>query len=488
MANNSLAKLERLRQVDEVWESTVRRMRAWVTPRNQPSYRPYVILTVSRNGNVAGSEIVEDLPSPEHFLDVLAQAMRRPILGGGKKRRPTTIYVDDKGLVKALAPRLQEIGIRCEYQHILRYVDQAMRSMEQFMTKQEPIPGLLKSPGVTPHMVKGLFEAAASFYREAPWHWMDDSHPIEVRYPPDGRRYYAAVMGHGGQVYGLARYNTAEEMKEVYSGTPPDRLIGRMEWTSLMFGEVTEMPFDDLDDMDRYGWPVAGELAYPLPIRITRTRQPVRPGKSDLLWFEAALLAIPTFVREHLQADRGFPRPAETTLTVTTADGENPISLCYPVPGFQVPHEEDWVAAEMAWEGQVQAARQRNDELLGAFTQSLARQDLSPKTIQRHQVNASFFADTYMAYRGGSAEAPRPANEATAADVDEFLADWFMREATWPSVGTLKASMVSLKKLYTCLKETGHMEAGKADEILQTLETGRDYYIKVAQEYEQENF
>ena len=488
MANDSLAKLARLRQADETWESTVRRMRAWITPRNQPPYRPYVILTVSRNGNVAGSEIVEDTPSPEHFLDALAQAMRRPILGGGKKRRPAAIYVDDKALVEALAPRLQEIGIRCEYQHILRYVDQAMLSMEQFMTKQEPIPGLLKSPGVTPHLVNGLFAAAASFYRKAPWRWIDDSHPIEVRYPPDGRRYYAAVMGHGGQVYGLARYNTAEEMKEIYSGAPPDRLIGRLEWTSLMFGEVTEMPFDDLDDMDKYGWPVAGELAYPLPLRITRAGQPARPGKSDLLWFEAALLAIPTFVQDYLQADQGFPRPAETTLTVTTADGENPIYLCYPVPGFQVPQEADWVAAEMTREAQVKAARQRNDELLHTFAQWLAGQDLSRKTIQRHQDNVSFFADAYMVSEGGSVESPRPANEADAADVDEFLANWFLQEAAWPSAGTLKASMASLKKLYACLKETGHMEARKADEILQTLETGRDYYIKAAQEYEQENF
>jgi len=48
--------------------------------------------------------------------------------------------------------------------------------------------------------------------------------------------------------------------------------------------------------------------------------------------------------------------------------------------------------------------------------------------------------------------------------------------------------MASLKKFYACLKETGHMEAGKADEILQTLETDREYYIQTAQEYEEENF
>ncbi|MFQ6099659.1 MAG: hypothetical protein ACE5OS_00280 [Anaerolineae bacterium] len=341
MAKNSLAEVRRLRQTGEAWESSVRRMRSWITPQNQTPYRPYVILTVTQTGQVVGTEVVEDVPSSDRVLNSLVKAMRRPALGAGRKRRPAVIYMDDEALVEALAPKLWEVGVRCEYRYTLREVDRALLSMEQFMTKQEPIPGLLKLPGVTPFLVKGLFEAAASFYRQAPWRWIDDSRPIEVRYPSDGRPRYAVVMGHGGETYGLAVYNSPDELREVYAGIPPGELIGRMEWLSLLFGEVMEMPFDDLDDMEKYSWPVAGELAYPLPIRIPRSGRPARPGKSQLLWFEAALLAIPTFVRDLLQADEGFPRPAEATLTVTMADGEDDVYLRYPVPGFEIPFEEE---------------------------------------------------------------------------------------------------------------------------------------------------
>jgi hypothetical protein len=491
MARGPLTKVRRLRQTDEVWESSVRRMRTWITPRNQTPYRPYVVLTVSQTGKIIGSDIVDDVPSPDQVLNTVAKAMRRPTLGAGRKRRPAIIYVDDEALVEALAPKLQEVGVRCKYRHTLREIDEALLSMEQFMTKQEPIPGLLKSPGVTPFLVNGLFEAAAFFYRQAPWRWIDDSRPIEVRYPPDGRQRYAIVMGHGGETYGLAVYDSPNDLRELYAGTPPEQLLGKQKWTSLLFVEAIETPFDDLDDMEKYNWPVAGELAYPFPVRVTHSGQFVRPGKSKLLWFEAALLAIPTFVREYMQADvdRGLVRPAEATLTVKMADGKDTIYLRYPVPGFEIPFEEDWAAIEEEEEEKrAEAAHERNAELLRAFEQWLTGKGLSKKTVQRHLDNVTFFADGYMAGDGGCVELPRPADQADTVDVDEFLTEWFMREAAWVSVGTVKANIASLKKFYACLEETGQMETKEAGEILELLRVDRDYYLEMARDYEEREF
>jgi hypothetical protein len=483
--NVPLKKAQRLRQTDEVWESTVQRMRIWITPDDQVPYRPYVVLTASRTGQVAGSDLVDDAPTPDQLLNALARAMYYPTLGGGGKRRPAAIYVDDKALAEALAPRLQEIGIRCEYRHTLREAKQALASMEQFMGEEEPIPGLLKLPGVTPYLVQGLFEAAAFFYREAPWRWIDDSRPIEVRYPPDGQARYAVVMGHGGETYGLAVYNSPDELREIYSGMPPDQLIERMQWTAVLFGEAMEMPFDDLDDMEKYNWPVEDELAYPLPIRYTRSG-PSRPGKSELLWFEAALLAIPIFVRERLRADEGIPLPDEDGLTVAMADGEARIHLRYPVPGFEVPYEVEWAALEEEEQAEIEAACERNAELLHVFERWLGRKGLSTKTVQKHLVNVGFFADAYMAAAGGSAQVPRPADQAEAADVDEFLSDWFMDMAAWGSVETVKSNIASLKKFYACLKEMKQMSIEQTTELLTLLRTELDYYIELAQDYEED--
>lgn len=485
MTKGPLAKVGRLHQTDEVWESTVRRMRAWITPRNQAPYRPYIMLTTAQNGNIVGSEIFEHVPSLNQVLNTLAKMMCHPILGGGRKRRPAIIHMDGEQLAEALAPKLQEVGIRCMYQHTLHDVDQALLSMEQFMSKSEPMPGLLDSPGVTPYLVKGVFEAAAHFYDEAPWRWVDDARPIEVRYPPDSRPRYAVVMGHGGQTYGLAAYDTTDELRELYSGTPPDQLIGRVEWTALLFSEPMEMPFEDLDNTEKYGWPVAGELAYPLLIRITRSGQFARPAKSELLWLEAALLAIPAFVHDHMRTDQDFLRPAEFTLSVNVADIEETIHLRYPVPGFEIPSEEEWVSAEEEEKAQAGAARERNAVLLRIFEQRLTHAGLSAKTVQRHLDNARLFADIYMAGEGGSLEAPRPADQADTLDVDDFLAEWFVYKAPRASVSTMTATISSLKKLYTCLKETDQMEVEEADAILELLREDRDYYIHIAKDHKE---
>jgi len=483
MARNPFKRVRRLRQTDEAWECTARRARAWITPPDQDPYRPYIILTASSARKVVGSRIVEDSPTLNQVTNALAKAMRRPAPGSGGKRRPAVVYLEDEDLVQALSPMLQEIEVLCEYRHTLREVERALQSMGSFTGREAPLPGLLRSPGVTVPMVEGLFEAAASFYREAPWRWVDDSRPIEVRYPPDGRPRYAIVMGHGGQTYGLARYDSPEAMHAIYSGKQPEELMGRMQWTSLLFCEIIEVPFDDLDDMEKYGWPVAGDLAYPVPLRVSSSGHPARPGKSDLLWFEAALLAIPPFMRDHMRAQEGVCRPAKATLTVAMTDGEDSVHLSYPVPGFEIPFELDWMASEEQRAARADAACERNAELAGIFEQWLISQELTEKTVRGHLGNVKFFADAYMA-SGGSVDFPRPADEADRLDVDEFLSEWFLREATGVSAGTVKANIASLKKFYTCLKETDQMPAEESDEILELLREDRDYYLETARDHE----
>lgn len=469
-----------LHQRDEIWECAVRRARTWITPPDRHPYRPYIILTVSRTGKVRGSEIVEAAPTSSEILNVLAKAMLYPIPGAGGRRRPTVIHVDDEGLVEALAPELEEIRVRCEFRHSLRAAEHALRALMHYMGDEEAIPGLLEAPGVTPPMAKGLFQAAAFFYREAPWRWIDDANPIEIHYPPGSQPRYAVVMGQGGQAYGLAIYKSTDILHETYAGTPSDQLVGREAWTVLLFGEAFEMPFDDLEAMETYDWPVAGTHAYPLLFQIGLSERPARPGKSELLRLEAALRTIPRFVREHMKTHQGLPRPAEETLTIAMADGEDRISLIYPVPGFEVPAQDEWASTT-----EEMVAQERNAELLDTFERWLREQDLPAKTIQRHRDNVGRFAGRYLAHEGGSVEVPCSADEAAPADLHEFLADWLLYEGEWPPVETVKSHITSLRKFYVCLKEIGDLPAEEIDEILDLLQDDRAYYLDLARGFEE---
>jgi hypothetical protein len=469
-----------LPQRDEVWECTDRRARAWITPRDREPYRPYMILTVSRTGRVRGSEIVEDAPTTAQVVNALAKAMLYPAPGAGARYRPTVVYVDNEVLTRALAPELKEIGVRCEFRHTLREAERALRALADFMGYEDAIPGLLEVPGVTPFMAKGLFEAAAFFFRETPWRWIDDGQPIEIHYPVDSQPRYAVVMGHGGQAYGLAIYNSTDVLYETYAGTPPDQLIGREVWTALLFGEAHEMPFDDLDAIEAYDWPVAGTYAYPLLLQMGLSEKPTRPSKSELLRIEAALRAIPSFVREHMEADERLPRPAEATLSVTVAGREDRITLIYPVPDFEMPAQDGWPSVtEQA------VIHERNAELLDAFEQWLREQELSAKTIQKHLDNVGRFAEHYLAEVGGTLELPCSADEAAPADVDVFLADWLLYEQDHRPVEGVRSHIASLKKFYLFLRETEEMPAEEADEILDLLREDRGYYLDLASDFEE---
>lgn len=469
-----------LPQGDERWECAVREARAWITPPDRRPYRPYIILTVSRTGKVVGTDLVEDEPTLPQVMNGLAKAMLYPAPGGGGKRRPAVVYVDDTSLVEALATELKEIGVRCEFRSTLREAEQALASVARFIEGEDSLPGLLKVPGVTPFMARGLFEAAAFFYRETPWRWIEDTRPIEIHYPINGPSRYAVVMGHGGQTYGLAMYDSTDVLRETYEGTPPDQMIGRHVWTALIFGEEFEMPFDDLDAMETYDWPVAGPYAYPLVLRVGLSGRPARPSKSELLRIEAALLAIPRYVQEHMEAGVGFPRPAEETLSVPMADGEDRISLIYPVPGFEIPSEDSWasIAEEMG-------VYERNTELLDSFERWLREQRLSAKTIQKHLDNVDRFANRYLGDAGGALELPGPADEAVPEDVDDFLADWLLYEEGQRPVEAVKSHIASLEKFYLCLEELEEMPVKDARSMRRVLQEDRAYYLETARDFEE---
>lgn len=335
MGKSLLEKALKLPRTDETWQGAARLARVWITPRDRAPYRPYIILFMDQvHDKVLGSHFVDTRPTPEEVLDFLLHAMMRPARGAGRPRRPARLLIDDAEMVKALAPHLAQLGIQCQF-YPVPLIDQALQHMAAFITGREPLPGLLQIPGVMPRIAEGLYKAAAFFYGEAPWRWLSDAHPIEIRYPPQDKPRYAAVMGYGGQAYGLATYESLDHLRLLYSGVSPQQLLGRITGVSLMFSTPPAMPFDDLDDIARYGWPVAGESAYPLLLRMLPTGDPAPPTRADVLWFEAALLAVPAFVRNLMRADRRTPRPAEATFTVATAEGPADIYLRYPASGFE---------------------------------------------------------------------------------------------------------------------------------------------------------
>ncbi len=367
-----LAELERLPQTDETWEVGVRQMPVWVTGSHEEPFRPYTTLVVSPSQSVViFQELAPKPPTPDMVRDTLWKAMCMPIMAAGEARRPATVHVDDEALAKALQPELAKLGVDCRVQRF-QLLDEVFDDLNAFLAdEEERLPGLLDTPGVTPELVDLLFEASAEFYRLAPWQWLYNEDLFAVRYPlPDGEWRYVSVMGNAGMEFGLAVFESLEDFNLATALIDPELAVGQITYRALSFEEAVAVPFSDLDAIEKYGWEIAAEDAYPVPLTFTRDRRVVRPGPEELEWYVVTLRAIAKFVEEYWPKTEGeVPEPIAIDLTVPLGEQEAEVELRYPAD--TITEEEFMAAGQQVFRFKVRRGRRgriKHFELLGNQT------------------------------------------------------------------------------------------------------------------------
>jgi tetratricopeptide (TPR) repeat protein len=342
--------ITRLPKVPETWLVAVAQLRTWVTPPGEKPQRPYALFVLCmEDGAILRSDLTPVAPAAEQVRDVFFKAMAKPARGAGPARRPARVIVPParaETLLRSLADARIEMDVAereppDQFWDIVRHLESAMRG------NQPEHPGLLSTKGVTPELAGSLFSAAADFYHAAPWVQLSDSQAIAVRHPAEPRYRYAVIMGNAGVEYGLAMYLRWDDVVRAHmvAGDPRDTLPDVVH--SITYDTITRLTFADLEAMEQRGWEVAAENAYPLVITYDK-KTGLRPADLiDVLWYEAALRAIPGFVRDWLRPDgRGDYQPVETTLEVATHAGPLKVDLKYPageLPLAQQPAQDvDW--------------------------------------------------------------------------------------------------------------------------------------------------
>ena len=87
----------------------------------------------------------------------------------------------------------------------------------------KPQPGLLDMPGVTPEQVGGFYEAAAAFFRQAPWKKVGYEAAIKVECDKfQSGPWYAVLMGQSGLTTGLALYEDLKALRRMWAGDRGD--------------------------------------------------------------------------------------------------------------------------------------------------------------------------------------------------------------------------------------------------------------------------
>ena len=324
-----------LPQRQETWYLAVRELRIWITPPDEEPYRPYGALIVNLDQNIVqGFETYPSPPDSDQIIDTLYEAMRNQPPGISQKpHRPKQIHFEDEALIEAAASALEEIGVSASFQPEEEIADEILAEMAaHMMGGPAEITGLLSQEDVTPELVEALYEAAAQYYRAAPWVHLTNMQPLAIQVEPETAPRYAVVMGNGGVEYGLALYKQWDDLMLQFSlADDPAEMLPEKGAHSLFFGDITQVPFDDLDAIEAYGWEVVDDEGYPIPAVFTRDGEAHRPERADLLWYEAAMRAILKFVPEHLEFDdQGDYHPTRVEFDISTHTGETKVAIEYP--------------------------------------------------------------------------------------------------------------------------------------------------------------
>ena len=184
-------------------------------------------------------------------------------------------------------------------------------------------------PGVTPEQVGGFYEAAASFFRQAPWKKVGYEAAIKVECDKfQSGPWYAVLMGQSGLTTGLALYEDLKALRRIWASRPgrrgqrpadawprpsPSGRSGTSPWPTWRRRRST---------VGR--WPVPD--AYPEVFHKERGLSMRPPLAWELELMEGCLRAVPEFVNRRSQDD-----PAREEITVPAASGELKLVLSWVV-------------------------------------------------------------------------------------------------------------------------------------------------------------
>jgi len=298
---------------DEVWQAAVRPLPIWVEAEGGPE-RPWTSLVANVTDDlILATQMVPEEPADDWIWQGIQEAMLQP--GVGEPHRPGVIQLAAEEQHRIVAPKLAAAGIECVVSRRLDQIDRILDSLSQHVAGPEKTQAMIDAPGMTPERLGSFFEAAADYYRRAPWRRVPGDTPIRIECDRfESGPWYAVVMGQEGMTLGLALYEDLDLLQALLSGGLSDEENARRSsGISLTYGEAFDMAARDLDAAAEHGWPIAGPEAHPCVMRINPGMALRPPLAWELELLEGSLRAVPEFT------DRQAP---SASLTVPAVGGE----------------------------------------------------------------------------------------------------------------------------------------------------------------------
>lgn len=267
------------------------------------------------------------------FVNVLLEAQRQP--AAGPPRRPARVAVRDRRLAALLEERVGGLDMEVQLVRRLELWDRAARDLGESLSRGSEA-SYLAGEGVEPADVAAFFEAAADYYRAAPWRLLGDDEPVELAWSGREGPVWAVVLGGAETTYGLALYLSGRELAAIYAKSEVEALA-RAEAIAVTFEGEGTLPPRMREERRRHRWPVAGPAAYPVPLHSSGS-DVVPVTRDDLALLALALRAVAELVRRH-RADLRRAVSVRVALRVPAAGGGRlSVSVRVPaeLPGAEV--------------------------------------------------------------------------------------------------------------------------------------------------------
>jgi len=313
------------------------RIPTWVKPDDPPDappFRPWVTIWINLRDHKANAPALDRFgrPDPADALLSLARFCNdRDVCGF----RPGTVEVGDLALRDYLASQLEGTEIRVVHRTHLAELAGFLSHLADHLNDGAPdIPGPLAGKGVTVEAVRAFADAAAGFYRAAPWRFLCDEDLLRVEAPVmDKRMRWCVVMGNAEKTFGVGFFDTPDSFRIMCEAEDPERLFKLGLWM-LTYGPRHELPFPDEDLWHDHDLPAASDDAFPIMIRVTADGQIQRPDLKQLTALEGLLRVLSRTTEAQFEAGRwsvdvpthGGPR----TFTIAQAQ---PAPARSPAPG-----------------------------------------------------------------------------------------------------------------------------------------------------------
>ncbi|MDT8369521.1 MAG: SEC-C metal-binding domain-containing protein [Longimicrobiales bacterium] len=229
-------------------------------------------------------------------------------LGIGKaveevERPPDTLFVRHEEVRDALAPLLAPRGIEVRFRAEIPEIRDLARSLMADLGGPPFWPPVARSESwlgweVAPSLVAELFEAAATFWENAPWRVMENMQAPRCELP-SGRAWTSMVLGNGGEEFGLVLHSEHTDAFERPGLEDPDAAFSGVEgrMLSLIFEPLSEMPKRARKEIAIRRWRVADTRACPDLMTVNTPGGGV--SEDDVRDMIEILRAMPRFARRH---------------------------------------------------------------------------------------------------------------------------------------------------------------------------------------------